>query len=85
MRRIIDIDENLFVRLYDNGAELSKEDRKKLEIVVRNSDEIKTYKWIYHEEYAIDGECAYECSNCHTCYDYDMNYCGYCGADMRKE
>lgn len=37
MKRILDIDDNLFVRLFDNGTELSKEDKEKLEISVRNS------------------------------------------------
>jgi len=37
MKRILDIDDNLFVRLFDNGTELSKEDKEKLETSVRNS------------------------------------------------
>lgn len=47
MKRILDIDDNLFVRLFDNGTELSKEDKEKLEISVRNSLPIRpTGKWI---------------------------------------
>ena len=40
-------------------------------------------EWVYHEDYKLDGECCYECSNCGRMYDYKMNYCGYCGSDMR--
>ena len=42
-------------------------------------------EWVYHEDYKLDGECCYECSECGRMYDYKMNYCGYCGADMRGE
>lgn len=40
-------------------------------------------EWVYHEDYKLDGECCYECSECGRMYDYKMNYCGHCGADMR--
>ena len=39
-------------------------------------------KWIYHSDWATDGECAYECNWCGRTYDYPTNYCGYCGAKM---
>ena len=42
-------------------------------------------KWIYHENWENDGECPYECSKCGTCYDYDMNFCGNCGAYMEAD
>ena len=41
-------------------------------------------EWVYHEDYKLDGECCYECSNCGRMYDYKMNYCGYCGSDNRE-
>ena len=41
-----------------------------------------TGKWIYHEEWKIEGSCGYECSCCGRTYDYAMNFCGYCGAKM---
>lgn len=40
-------------------------------------------EWMFHEDYRLDGECCYECSNCGRMYDYKMNYCGYCGSDNR--
>lgn len=42
-------------------------------------------KWIYHENWYRDGECPWECSECGTCYDYDMNFCGECGAKMEED
>ena len=39
--------------------------------------------WIYHPEWANDGECGYECSVCHMGSDVDYNFCMRCGADMR--
>lgn len=34
-------------------------------------------KWIYH-----DDSNSYECPNCNTCYDNQMNYCGNCGMKL---
>lgn len=42
-------------------------------------------RWIYHPEWANDGECGYECSVCHMGSDIDYNFCMRCGADMRGE
>ena len=42
-------------------------------------------EWIYHAEWELDGECAYECSRCGMGADVDYNFCPNCGADMRKE
>lgn len=44
--------------------------------------EPKTGRWIYHRDWEAEGECPYECSECGRAYDYEMNYCGYCGAKM---
>ena len=44
-----------------------------------------TGKWLYHEEWKNEGGCGYECSCCGRTYDYAMNFCGYCGADMRGD
>lgn len=37
MKRVIDIDENVFTRLFDNGVETSEEDRKVIDAAVRKS------------------------------------------------
>lgn len=38
-------------------------------------------RWLYHEEAE-----NYECSYCGRTFDFDyrMNFCGFCGADMRE-
>ena len=42
-------------------------------------------EWIIHKDWLDEGFCGYECPKCGRCYDYAMNFCGFCGADMRKE
>lgn len=42
-------------------------------------------EWIYHKEWELDGECAFECSKCGMGTDVDYNFCPKCGADMREE
>lgn len=42
-------------------------------------------EWLYHKEWAFDGECAFECSRCGMGSDVDYDFCMRCGADMRKE
>ena len=39
-------------------------------------------EWIFHSEWE-EYYCRYECSLCGRTYDYDMNYCGFCGARMK--
>lgn len=56
--------------IHDMAYEEGKNDRPKGE-------------WIHHEEWENEGGCGYECSCCGRTYDYDMNFCGYCGANMR--
>ena len=49
-------------------------------------EEIRPHgEWIYHKEWELDGECAFECSKCGMGTDVDYNFCPNCGADMRKE
>ena len=45
--------------------------------------ERKRGEWIYHGDWQSNGECPYECALCGIAYDYKMNFCGNCGADMR--
>lgn len=82
---IIEIpDDNSIVKWKKND----NEDWKSAEI----SDLIKAYEgrpkgeWIDHpHERGSNWEYSmYECSKCHTWQDDDSNYCGNCGADMRK-
>ena len=54
---------------YQRGYEKGKADRPQGE-------------WIFHSEWE-EYYCRYECSLCGRTYDYDMNYCGFCGARMK--
>lgn len=44
-----------------------------------------TGEWIFHQDWKDDGESPYECNWCGRTFDYDMNYCGYCGAYMKRK
>ena len=65
--------ERVIQEAYDNGYlrgyEKGKADRPRGE-------------WIFHSEWE-EYYCRYECSLCGRTYDYDMNYCGFCGARMK--
>lgn len=39
-------------------------------------------KWIYHPNWELDGECAYQCPKCQMGSDINHNYCMRCGAKM---
>ena len=47
-----------------------------------DAEPIRHGRWIYHSDWADDGECPYECPYCGRTYDYNMNFCGFCGAKM---
>ena len=59
-------------------------DYEALDMAIEALSQQKQGEWIYHEDWKNDGECPYECSKCGTAYDYDMNFCGYCGARMHS-
>lgn len=42
-------------------------------------------KWIYHKNWYREEECPWECSECGTCSDNNMNFCGECGAKMEAD
>ena len=42
-------------------------------------------EWIFHQDWKDDGDSPYECSMCGRVFDYDMYYCGYCGAFMNRK
>ncbi len=45
----------------------------------------KKGRWIIHKDWLNEGFCGYECPNCGRCYDYPMNFCGFCGSPMEVE
>ena len=40
-------------------------------------------EWIFHADWKRLGYAPYECNWCGRAFDYEMNYCGYCGAYMK--
>jgi len=83
MKLIIDIDENLFTRLFDNGVELSPEDAEKLATIVRNGKPCANQpkaKWIIQS--TGDMTNYFICSRCHKAGDGWDSFCRRCGAQM---
>lgn len=52
---------------------------------LRRFDLDYTGEWIFHQDWKDDEESPYECNWCGRTFDYDMNYCGYCGAYMKRK
>lgn len=52
---------------------------------IPNSTAAYNGRWIFHQDWKDEGECPYECNWCGRTFDYDMNYCGYCGAYMKEK
>lgn len=101
MKLIIDIDDNVFTRLFDNGVDTSSDDREVIDRAVRNGkpyEERPQGKW-FGRRYIIQNTGKYDvdmlvCSECGYEGSYDAetgisvrqtNFCPNCGADMRKE
>ncbi len=89
MKLIIDIDDNVFTRLFDNGVDTSSEDRKVIDRAVRNGipyEERPQGHWV-----AIKNKngtiLAYSCSECeYNPYHAKISdYCPNCGAKMVNE
>lgn len=87
MRLIIDIDENLYTRLFDNGK-CDAVDMLKACVSIRKGTPFSEGHWIEHEEW--DGDMYYECSVCKEPYclidgtptENLYNYCPNCGAHL---
>ena len=93
MKIVIDIDENVFTRLFDNGVNTSLEDRKAIDQAVRNGklyEERPKGKWEYNQYDGNPNIGNWHCSECKYI-DYGggynqkphYNFCPTCGADMR--
>lgn len=94
MKRIIDIDENIFTRLFDcvddDELSLSHDELDKLETSVRNSlpyEERPQGRWIRYKNNPTQPE-HIKCSNCGQYWsiaDHDkiFDICFKCGADMK--
>jgi len=88
MKIVIDLDENVFTRLFDNGVETSLEDRAAINRAIRNGK-------LYEERHAkptghwmkCKGTKYLICSNCGQYLDPNkiLDFCPTCGADMRQK
>ena len=100
MKWIIDLDENVFTRLFDNGVETSSEDREAIDRAIRNGKPYKerpTGYWIKNCDSCdcsncynsgarfARTDCSGRCSNCGELQCCTDNYCPTCGADMRGD
>ena len=86
MKLLIDIDDNVFTRLFDNGIDTSAEDRRIIDRAVRNGtpyEERPQGKWI--TDYTAKQKRVVACNKC-NCISIQgkSNFCPNCGADMRK-
>lgn len=90
MKLMIDIDDNVFTRLFDNGVDTSSEDRKVIDRAVRNGtpyEERPQGEWIEKVErrgcFAGDKTVySYTCPFCRAKEFKKYPFC-HCGADMR--
>lgn len=91
MKLIIDIDDNVFTRLFDNGVDTSSDDREVIDRAVRNGmpyDESPQGEWI-HNGINIEGMDIYRCSVCNrlivtwSARVQEYPYC-HCGAKMKE-
>lgn len=87
MKLIIDIDENVFTRLFDNGVDTSSDDREVIDSAIRNGtsyEERPHGEWIVllDEDYIKTCKCSY-CGRIVDIVDFErFPFCN-CGADMR--
>lgn len=52
-----------------------------IEILSEKAKEPKQGEWIFHSEWE-EYWCRHECSLCGRTFDYETNYCPYCGCAM---
>jgi len=67
---------------YIKTHDTDPEDYEVFDLAIKALETQLTCEWIYHEEWENEGGCGYECPRCGRAYDYDMNFCGYCGTRM---
>lgn len=95
MQIVIDIDENIFTRLFDNGTEdyaIVNDDLFTIAKSIRNGTPLETQrpkgKWInirVIKAFHYDGKPRVRCSCCGNEEEWSSNYCPNCGAEMEVE
>lgn len=60
------------------GFKFLPREQNAVDLAIKALEERPQGEWI-----KTDGN-SFECSVCHRLFDFDDNYCGYCGANMQK-
>lgn len=80
MKLVIDIPEDIYTRLFDNGEDIAKADISEIAKAIRKGETFKMGHWIKNER------SFYTCDKCGFANHYNLkkyNYCPNCGAKMR--
>ena len=94
MQIVIDVDENVFTRLFDNGTEdyeIMNDDLFAIAKSIRNGTPFPKGHWIDTNDDSFIYRRIYKCSHCgDTVCDYPEDiqkykYCSSCGANMESE
>jgi len=89
MQIVIEIDDNLYTRLFDNGVEYASDMRRAC-VAIRNGTPLPKGRWINLEKTKYKGQVLpfwgrYECSECGGHGQEDFKHCPNCGAQMEVE
>lgn len=86
MKLVIDIDENVYTRLFDNGEDIAKVDISEIAKAIRKGKTFKTGHWINMLDLKSSiYQPFYKCSECGYFDFVDANFCPLCGSRMIKE
>ena len=84
MKLLIDIDDNLYTRLFDNGVD-NYDDAADMAKAIRTGTPLQKGRWEYRDA-ALAKSCAASCSNCgYVNLSYRTPYCPNCLAIMEVE
>jgi len=78
MQIVIDIDENVFTRLFDNGVDTSSEDRDAIDRAVRNGIVLpKGHGRLIDADKILYFRCSNNVLDCPESYDFICQHCEY--------
>lgn len=78
MQIVIDIDENVFTRLFDNGVDTSSEDRDAIDRAVRNGTVLpKEHGRLIDADKILYFRCSSNVLDCPKSYDFICQHCEY--------
>ena len=78
MQIVIDIDENVFTRVFDNGVDTSSEDRDAIDRAVRNGTVLpKGHGRLIDADKILYFRCSSNVLDCPKSYDFICQHCEY--------